>query len=270
MGKTPYKEYLECKTYQLRIEDGVVSSEKTIELSKNQTNMEFSLLFNAIVDIEGNVYQTVKIGNQEWMAENLRVTRFNDGTEISNIRRNDQWKNSTDPAYCYYKNRKSNSNKYGILYNWYVVNTGKLCPEGWHVPSDDDLTELENYLANNGFSYDGGTGVIGKYQIAKALANENDWESSEKWGSVGSTDYPDFRNKSGFSALPGGRRCDIIGFRDIGRSGYWWIFTKNTKTLANYWSLRNYSTGLSRSMTRKITDFLFVVFGISRFWRYFI
>ena len=103
-----------------------------------------------VKDADGNKYNTVKIGNQVWMVENLKTTKYNDGTEILNVTSDTQWANLTTGAYCNYDNLESNAEIYGRLYNWYAVNTGKLAPAGWHVPTDDDWIILENYLIANG------------------------------------------------------------------------------------------------------------------------
>ena len=121
-----------------------------------------SLQFNALLaqlgvvvqDIDGNNYLTVTIGTQIWMAENLRTTKYNDGTAIPLVTDNTTWANLTTPAYCWYNNdAKTNGSTYGALYNWYSVNTKKLCPTGWHVPNDTEWTTLTTYL--------GGTAVAG-------------------------------------------------------------------------------------------------------------
>lgn len=103
---------------------------------------------NPIVkDIDGNVYHTVKLGTQIWMVENLKTTKLNDGTPIKLVTDPLKWKNLTTPGYCWYNNDEvTNKPKNGALYNWYTVETGKLCPTGWHVPSDDEWKELEMYL----------------------------------------------------------------------------------------------------------------------------
>lgn len=100
------------------------------------------------IDIDGNVYKTIQFGNQIWMAENLRTTRFNNGRPIPNIIDNISWANDTVGAFCFYNNT-SNSDTikmFGALYNWYSVNTKKLEPKGWHVPTDDDWSILERFL----------------------------------------------------------------------------------------------------------------------------
>jgi uncharacterized protein (TIGR02145 family) len=100
-------------------------------------------------DIEGNRYHAVKVGKQTWMLDNLSVTKYNDGSPIRNIKDNTLWMNSTTSGYCWPINDIQNKEKYGALYNWYTVNTGKLCPAGWHVPSDEDFAQLIDFLGND-------------------------------------------------------------------------------------------------------------------------
>lgn len=136
-----------------------------------------------ISDIDGNEYGTVIIGGQVWMKANLRTTRYNDGTEIPNVISNSEWSNLSSGAYCWYENDISNKTPYGALYNWYSVKTGKLCPKGWHVPSNQEWTDLSYEL--------GGPEIAGGK--LKAIG---------KWAepNVGAT------NETGFSAFPGGER----------------------------------------------------------------
>jgi uncharacterized protein (TIGR02145 family) len=102
--------------------------------------------WGSVSDIEGNVYRTVRIGSQEWMAENLKTTRYNDGQPIPNITGDSEWYNLSTPAYCWYNNDIANKETYGALYNWFAVNTGRLAPAGWHVPSREEWNTLINYL----------------------------------------------------------------------------------------------------------------------------
>ena len=100
-----------------------------------------------VTDIDGNIYNTVTIGSQVWMVENLRVSKYRDGTSIPNVTDNTQWTNLTTGAYCYYDNNSSFNNIYGKLYNWYAVNNSKnIAPLGWHIPSDAEWITLYNYL----------------------------------------------------------------------------------------------------------------------------
>lgn len=156
-----------------------------------------------ISDIEGNNYQTVIIGKQEWMATNLKTTKFNDGETIPNVTSDSVWSNLSTPAYAWYENDISNKNNYGALYNWYSVNTGKLCPNGWHVPSDAEWEILVNYLGGN--------------NVAGGKLKETGtqfWLSPNEKAS----------NESGFSGLASGNRTGfkISPFHQIGYYGDWW------------------------------------------------
>ena len=117
-----------------------------------------------VTDINGNVYHTVMIGNQVWMVENLKTTKYKDGTAIPNVTDNNAWSALSTPAYCWYNNDAATyKSTYGALYNWYAVNTGKLAPAGWHVATDAEWTKLaENYrytfsVLPVGFRKDDGT-----------------------------------------------------------------------------------------------------------------
>jgi uncharacterized protein (TIGR02145 family) len=102
-----------------------------------------------VKDIDGNVYKTVTIGKQIWMEENLKTTKYNDGRAIPLVTNNTSWIALTTPAYCWYNNDSTaNKKTYGALYNWYTVNTKKLCPTGWHIPSDTEFEILSTYLGS--------------------------------------------------------------------------------------------------------------------------
>ena len=157
-----------------------------------------------IVDIDGNVYHTVTIGTQVWMVENLKTTRYNDGTAIPLVTDEYSMGNLTTPGYCWYNDSATYGNTYGALYNWYAVNTGKLAPTGWHVPTDSEWTVLTTYA--------GGESVAGGPLKEAGTVH---WKSPN----TGAT------NATGFTALPGGI-CENNGtFTGIGYSGYWWSST---------------------------------------------
>jgi len=155
-----------------------------------------------ITDIEGNIYNTVTIGEQIWLVENLKTTKFNNGATIPTLKDNDAWANSTTPEYCWYNNDSLSYNKnYGALYNWYAVNTDNLCPTGWHVPSDSEWTILTNYL--------GGDSIAGgKLKAVDPVL----WKSPN----IGAT------NETGFTALPAGDRVASHGCANISSEGEWW------------------------------------------------
>jgi uncharacterized protein (TIGR02145 family)/uncharacterized repeat protein (TIGR02543 family) len=156
-----------------------------------------------VTDIDGNVYTTVTLGTQTWTVENLRTTKYNDGTNIPFVPDRATWASMTSPAYCFFNNSTdaTANAKWGAIYNWYTVNTGKLVPSGWHVPTNADWDTLQNYLIANGFNYDGTT--TGN-KIAKSMATKTDWNSHSDPGAIGNDLTTN--NKSGFSALPSGCR----------------------------------------------------------------
>jgi len=159
-----------------------------------------------ITDKDGNVYTSVTIGTQTWMVENLKTTKYNDGSSIPNVTDGEAWGSLTTPGYCWYDNDITNKTPYGALYNWYAVNTGKLCPTGWHVPSDAEWTTLTTFL--------GGEGVAGGKLKETGTTH---WNSPN----TGAT------NETGFTALPGGDRIyNGSLFHDIGELGYWWSATQ--------------------------------------------
>lgn len=156
-----------------------------------------------VKDIDGNIYKTVTIGDQVWMAENLKTTKFNDGTSISLVTSNKTWSEQFKPGYCWYNNNQAMyKNTYGALYNAFTVIEDNLCPTGWHVPNDDEWTTLIDYL-------DGLAGAGGKLKEK----GTNHWKSPN----IGSS------NETGFTALPGGYRYNDGTFFAIGSYGLWWI-----------------------------------------------
>jgi uncharacterized protein (TIGR02145 family) len=183
-----------------------------------------------VTDIDGNTYDYLPYGAQVWTVENAEMVTYRDGTPIPQVTDDTEWENLTTGAWCYYDNDPTK----GKLYNWYAVagihdndlNTPnkELAPEGWHVPSDEEWTTLENYLITNGYNYDGTT--TGN-KIAKAMASTSGWNSSENGGVVGNDQT--LNNSSGFNAFPKG------GLGNLGYSGssegylaIFWCFDENT------------------------------------------
>lgn len=197
-----------------------------------------------ITDIDGNIYHIVTIGTQTWMMENLKTTKYNDGTAIPNVTNNTTWAGLTTGAYCYYNNDATTyKEKYGCLYNWYAVNTGKLAPKGWHVPADAEWTILENYLIANGYNYDGST--TGNY-IAKSLASTTGWDTSTNTGAIGNDLTKN--NRSCFSALPGGFCTRGSGFSNAGGDGYWW--SSDQSNAGDAWGRHlGYASGFSNRIS---------------------
>jgi uncharacterized protein (TIGR02145 family) len=169
-----------------------------------------------IADAENNTYKTVTIGTQQWMAENLKVSKYNDGTNIPNEPNDTQWSQLTTGAWAYYNNDVANNAKYGKLYNWYAVSSTtngnkNVCPTGWHIPTDAEWTILTDYLA--------GTNVAG---------GKMKEVGTTRWNSPNT----DATNTSLFTGLPGGFR-DANGYYNyIGYYGYWWSSTEYDTNIA--------------------------------------
>lgn len=196
---------------------------------------------NTMMDFDGNEYKTVKIGEQEWMSENLKTTRYNDGAGISLVTDSLDWIKLTTPGYSFLHNNEAlYKNLYGALYNYYAVNTGKLCPAGWHIPSKDEWQVLLDYLSAKGYNYDGTT-VSNK--VAIALSEYDGWQYSTGMGCVGNDDYKDLHNRSGFSAKPAGFRfpmTPILGsFLYVTIRAAWWASDLFNTEVANVIQIEN-------------------------------
>ena len=158
-----------------------------------------------VEDIDGNIYKTVKIGNQEWMAENLRVTHYQNGDPIPKVIDTNQWTSQTKGAYCVYDNQEYYSSTYGYLYNWYAVTDKRnIAPKGWHVPTINEWQQLIYHI--------GGKDVAGGKLKEKGTYH---WDNPN----FGAT------NKYGFSALPGGFRYDDGIYANLGHYGNYWSTT---------------------------------------------
>ncbi len=166
------------------------------------STMVFTAKMAEVTDIDGNVYQTLVIGSQVWMAENLKVTHYQNGDPIPNIIDGSSWAGLTYGAYCEYNNDTLNFPIYGRLYNWYAATDGRnIAPAGWHVPSDAEWQTLIDYL--------GGDGTAGGKMKAAGIDH---WNSPN----TGATD------ESGFTALPSGYRAFDGSFGDIGNYATFW------------------------------------------------
>lgn len=188
-----------------------------------------------MTDQDGNEYQTVKIGDQWWMAENLKVTHYRNGDSIPNVTDNTKWKNLTMGAYCAYNNDTNNVATYGLLYNWYAVNDKRnLAPPGWHIPTDKEWKHLERYLG-----------------MAKSKADSSGWrgtdEGSKLKATTGWSNNDNNTNAYGFTALPSGSRSYYGGsFSGLRQNGYWWSATESGWNWAWYRYLDNNSSGILR------------------------
>ena len=177
-----------------------------------------------VSDVEGNVYKTVLIGDQYWMSENLRTTKYNNGNVIPNIKDNTEWNGLSTGARCYYNNDSTTYAKlYGALYNWFaVVDSRKLCPTGWHVPTDAEWKKMEMHLG-----------------MSQSEADELEWRGTNEGGKLKETGTTHWEspntganNSSGFTGLPGGYRNWFGPFEEEGFWGIWWTSTEYDATYA--------------------------------------
>ncbi len=175
--------------------------------SKKNDNSNPGSTIEIVTDIDGNVYHTVTIGTQEWMVENLKTTRFNNGDSVPLVISIIEWESLSSPGYCWFKDDAATyKNTYGALYNWYTINTGKLSPKGWHIPTDAEWTILTDFL--------GGVHVAGGSMKEAGTVH---WVSPNTGAD----------NSSGFSALPGGYRGNNEDFQECGGHGYWWTASQS-------------------------------------------
>jgi len=192
-----------------------------------------------ITDIDGNIYNTVQIGNQCWMKSNLKTTTYQNGTVIPNVTDINTWKNLTTGAYVWYNNDTSWKDPYGALYNAYTtVDTNGLCPSGWHVPTDDEWTALTDFIG--GIAEPHGNELKSCRQVNSPLGGDCNTTEHPRWEErdtfYGTDDY-------GFSGLPGGHRHDHGNFYKLGTYSFWWSSTEYSSTNMLYRALF-YANGL--------------------------
>ena len=186
----------------------------------------------SVTDIDGNNYKTVKIGDQWWMAENLKVTHYRNGDKIQRIFLNNDWSNLLSGAYCEYNCNSENYNneeyvqEYGRLYNWYVIADNRgIAPEGWHVPTDDDWKIMESYIGLEASLLD--------YNGWRGINTGNELKSVSGWYDGGNgTDIWDF------NAYPGGSRYIDGNFIEIEHGAYFWTATESHPNHAWHRQLR--------------------------------
>jgi uncharacterized protein (TIGR02145 family) len=160
-----------------------------------------------VTDIDGNTYNTVPIGTQEWMAENLRTTRYQNGDDIPIVTDGNEWEELETGAWCWYDKDNQYETPYGKLYNWYAAADDRnVCPVGWRLPSDDDWAELTDFLGGK-YAAGGKMKATGTREAGSGLWHEPN---------TGAT------NESGFSGLPGGGRDTSGVFGYLGFYGIWW------------------------------------------------
>lgn len=192
---------------------------------------------SGVTDIDGNIYTSVIIGDQEWMVENLRTTKYSDGTPIPNDTVVDSL--SYSGAWSHYDNNSLYESTYGKLYNWYAVETGKLAPKGWHVPTDAEWTELTDYLAANGHTGTEGT----------ALKSKSGW--NDKWDGTSGNGTGNY----GWNGVPGGYRITNGNFYLIGSYGIWWSSSQFDSDDSWALSLSNSDGYVARNSTSKENGF---------------
>lgn len=200
---------------------------------------EYSFI-TPVTDIEGNLYKTVAIGSKVWMAENLKVTKFNDNTDITYASEAVDWVVLSGAGYCWYNNDPGfNKPLYGALYNWYAANTDNICPTGWHVATDAEYNDLEILLGlpQADVNIWGWRGT----DHGSKMKNTTGWNAGENG-----------TNTSGFSALPGGYRFYSDGlFAGQNTIGYWWTATEHDADRGWYRRLDGNNSGAYKASTDK-------------------
>ncbi|MCP4176259.1 MAG: PKD domain-containing protein [bacterium] len=229
--QNPTHTYTEEGTYSvsLTVSNSLLDQKVIKEITVNS-------IYGNVTDVDGNTYPTVKIGNQIWMAENLRASRYSNGTAIPQVTNNTSWvnlgDNNTDKAYCYYNNNANYASAYGALYSWAAASNGVsgsgnpsgiqgVCPTGWHLPSDAEWTELTDYL--------GGESLAG--------------DKMKEAGTTHWTSPNNGTNSSGFTAVSSPIRRTKGTFSDGGDHVYWWSATDNNGTTNNHSRMLNNSLG---------------------------
>jgi uncharacterized protein (TIGR02145 family) len=190
----------------------------------NQVNIDDFLLFVPkfntsadIMDVDGNRYKTVIIDDKIWMTENIKTSRYNNGAAIPLVTDDSKWSALSKPGYCWYNNDQTTyGSTYGALYNWYTINTGNLCPTGWHAPTDAEWSTLTTFL--------GGESVAGDKLKETGTTH---WIAPN----AGAT------NEAGFTALPGGYRQSNGSFGTLEIDGFWWSSTDGNATNAYFRSM---------------------------------
>jgi uncharacterized protein (TIGR02145 family) len=199
------------------------------------------LTYGSMTDQQGNVYKTIVIGTQEWMAENLNTSIFRNGDAIPTNLSNSQWSNTTSGAWAYYNNDTSNACPYGKLYNWYAVNdTRNLCPVGWHVPSDMEWSAMINFLDSNADGGNNSSNIAGTaMKSIGSIDGGNGYWSNDDPTALGT-------NSSGFSGLPSGYRYFDGGYYYMSNFGSWWSSTQLDSISSWYRILGDYYSSVGR------------------------
>ena len=226
--------------YILRITGNNIETYVKQNLEIND-NISIDIKVNRTVsDQDGSIYKTIKIGDQWWMMENLKVTHYRNGDPIENVTDNMLWMSLTTGAWCAYDNDLTNAENYGLLYNWHTVNDFRnIAPEGWHIPSDEEWKQLEMHM---GMSRDDADDIFwrGTNEGSKLTGNAALWENGDLKNNV------EF-GASGFSALPGGYRYYFNSryFQFLGYHAYFWSSTEynGSRACARYLTYNDSSVG---------------------------
>jgi uncharacterized protein (TIGR02145 family) len=193
-----------------------------------------------VADVDNNLYKTVVIGTQVWMAENLKTTQYNNSTPVAYVTGNAAWAALSTPAYCWYNDVTANKDIYGALYNWFAAHAANLCPTGWHVPTDADFNTMELYLGIPSAEIDV-WGWRGTNEGAKL-------KSTTGWSSNGNG-----TNTSGFTALPGGyRQYGSGGSYGVGDLTYFWTATESISTEGWFRHLTSAESRVNKAATSKV------------------
>ncbi|HOE04805.1 MAG TPA: fibrobacter succinogenes major paralogous domain-containing protein [Bacteroidales bacterium] len=215
------------ETMFIYTKDGNVTKIAVSSIEKITFSGDNSLpVTNTVTDADGNVYRTLTIGHQVWLAENLKTTKYNDGTPIALITDYEAWGKQTTGSYCWYMNNSDNKNVYGGLYNWHAVNTGKLCPKGWHVPVAQEFAAL--------------VGAVNSDGSALKESGTAHWKDNPEKVS----------NSTGFTALPAGRREDK-SFAGSETSAFFWTSNPNGENEAFYYTMWNTSSLFIKYASKK-------------------
>jgi uncharacterized protein (TIGR02145 family) len=217
-------------------------------LFAGSTLAHFTNLAQTVTDVEGNIYPTVTIGTQVWMAANLKTTKYNDGTDIAYPGANNtSWQNNITGAFAWYNNDSvTYADTYGALYKWYTLNPGSnggknVCPYGWHVPTHNEWTTLERAICAS-------ASCTTDFPINLTTTGNRGTDEGGKLKESGSTHWAAVNvgatNSSGFTALPGGYRLTSGSYSGYETAGYWWSTTTDNSFTLNAW-LRDLSFGLS-------------------------
>lgn len=201
---------------------------------------------NSKITIDGNVYQTVKIGDMLWMSENLKVTHYRNGDPITNVTDTSDWAGLSSGAFCFYDNNIYNESKYGCLYNWYAINDSRnIAPKGWHVPSDEEWKQLEIYLGIHPIDVEA-TGWRGKFEGGSLKVADTTLYGRISTGGA---------KASGFNGLFCGYRKSNGEFYALGHMAYYWTSSEHNKSNALYRSLYNVRNGIYRGDINKSFGF---------------